>query len=139
MTERGRRVGIDAYTSLIQRYGLNGLLDQVMDLQGREKLKDGYSPQNKLEELLQKTFYNKSTSLSASDKASWPPMPWDDNMNKKSLWEHQRSVLISEIRSIVARNETSIILVLKLLLNKLKYLEQNHAAKKFIKVNNAMI
>lgn len=130
MTERGRRVGIDAYTSLIQRYALKGLLGQVMILTANAKLRSGYNMKNRLEALLQKPLQRESTSAATHDKVSWPRMPWDEEVRtKESLWEHQHSVLSLEIRSIVAKDESSIFVVLKLLLKKLKSLEQDYAAQ----------
>lgn len=129
MTERGRKVGIDAYTNLIQRYILKGLLEQMVSLQTSDQIKSRYELKNRLEALLKKPLNINSTSVVSHDKASWPLMPWDEELNGSKLWDHQRSILLLELPSIVAGDEVSIIVIIKLLLKKLKSLEQSHAAQ----------
>jgi len=129
MTERGRKVGIDAYTDLIQRYILKGLLEQVISLQTSGKVKSRYELKYRLEALLQKPLNNELTTIASHDKASWPLMPWDEELNGLDIWDHQRSILLLEFPSIAVGSKASMIAIIKLLLEKLKSLEQSHAAQ----------
>jgi len=132
MTERGRKLGIDTYTNLILRYVLQGLLQQVILLQANGKVKSRNELKNRLEALLQKPSSNKMIAVTTHDKASWPLMPWEEELNDlESLWDHQRqrSILQLEIPYIAVGGEASIFTHLKVLLGKLVSLEQSHAAQ----------
>lgn len=88
MTEKGRMTGIKAYTQCVQLYALRGLLDRMVE--SRQS-----SPQFMLS-VQHDIIGQASNSLSfrASQRVSWPGLPWDEDSN--SLWNHQLSVLLAE-------------------------------------------
>ena len=92
MTEKGRLLGLQAYSELIQQFALQGFYRFLVD--GC----DQWSKASLLD-LLTGEFLSKET-LSAKDfdgsaAVVWPTFPWDDG-NASSLWESQRFFLLQE-------------------------------------------
>jgi len=141
LTEKGRQIGIQAYTDAIQRYALRGMLQRLVDLCNRQKgltLADalhhvglnggvktsqskGFSPA---------TSKAKSVVEVARDREiSWPTLPWNEasHTDPEALWKHQHSILMKEIPSIVRNGDGND--KLSQLLQKCIALENDHAAR----------
>ncbi len=123
MTERGRKVGIDAYTSIIQRYALEGLFKKISDILDNCNI----------DEALQKicALWNQSNDNYMKYNArqiAWPAMPWEENSynDEIKMTDHQLSVLSREMNNIIEINSPlTPESVLVLLLRKIITVEQN--------------
>lgn len=92
MTVRGLNIGIDAYSNLIQRYALEGLL---------EMFEDGTSVG-----VVEKSFRDAVSGFTVgnnSDEVSWPVLPWEEESLHipSKLLEHKLHMLSLEMSSIV--------------------------------------
>lgn len=125
ITQRGLEVGIKAYTSMIRRYALYGLMDVLYD----KEIED-------IRTVLQRVLVeeNKVNVQNPShDLSRWPSMPWEDVSyeNPKLLLDHKLHVLQYELSSILdghLRNRSKEDIGI-FCLEKLISLENSHAAK----------
>lgn len=94
VTQRGIEVGIKAYTTLVHRYALHGLMDVLYD----KHIED-------IRTVLHKVLggKNKVQKISSHDTSRWPSMPWEDasHGNPKLELEHKIHVLQHELSSIL--------------------------------------
>ena len=101
MTARGRKVGIDSYTNVIQRYALHGLFEEINRIM---------SENHNLEEKIRKMctlWQPKHFEYSQNPtQKSWPTMPWKENSYNdcQKTIEHQLSTLTREIPSLIGLN-----------------------------------
>jgi len=133
LTEKGRQIGIQAYTDAIQRYALRGLLQRLVDLCNRQK---GLTLVDALRHVGLNGGVNTSQSKGlalatskAKSSVDWPTLPWNEasHTDLEALWKHQHSILMKEIPSIVRNgngNDT-----LSQLLQKCITLEDDHATR----------
>lgn len=136
MTVRGKKIGIQAYSNLIQRYALAGFFERIETI---------FQDPNFEEEI--KLFLNKSPAISAVTQAkingsSWPVLvlPWEENLfynNKTNLLGHKRKILLGELPLIVGEEyknmhswELTIVLLLKYIEAERKYAEEILKSKK---------
>jgi hypothetical protein len=126
LTEKGRQIGIRAYTDAIQRYALRGLLEKLVKLTNDGK-------QLSLDEILAHVGLvgvniNAVQAASPPDnRVDWPVLPWNEpsHADATALWKHQHSVLLKEIPSIVDGSSD----LLSQLLQKCIALEEDHAKR----------
>lgn len=132
LTEKGRQIGIAAYTDAIQRYALRGLLDRLVYL-----VKDGKKSLSLNDALTHVGLEGvsggvDSGSIVPSNKSAvkWPVLPWNEesHTNVGALWRHQHSVLLNELSSILPDGEGNNA-VLSQLLRKCIALEEDHAKR----------
>lgn len=132
LTEKGRQIGIAAYTDAIQRYALRGLLDRLVYL-----VKDGKKSLSLNDALTHVGLEGvsggvDSGSIVPSNKSAvkWPVLPWNEesHTNVGALWNHQHSVLLHELSSILPDGEGNNA-VLSQLLRKCIALEEDHAKR----------
>ncbi len=137
MTDRGKRVGIQAYTSMIQRYALKGLYDKMSAM-----LKIGNISQavQEISILLlsnnnfdQGITNNTSTKVSTTEK-SWPVMPWVEKSygNAQEVLKHQMNILSCELQNLIGPKDLPLdtnAKVITILLKKMISLEQNHLVR----------
>mmetsp|Transcript_35095 Transcript_35095/g.52383 ORF Transcript_35095/g.52383 Transcript_35095/m.52383 type:complete len:670 (+) Transcript_35095:76-2085(+) len=165
LTERSQLMGIKAYTDMIQRYALRGLLDQTKSLVVSG---DGDSDVSvKVDAWLSREFFSfpgneeikrciesgNDVLLNTSSRmsnASWPVLPWEEEIQKvDDLWHHQRFIIQKELSSLLQKHlsipsnpssATSVAkedqidgrsspFLLKVLLSKLVQLETDFAAR----------
>lgn len=129
VSSRGLSVGIKAYTNMIHRYALGGLLAFL-----QECLENGI-----VEAELGTSFYrtilvsqqNRKTSKGGTKKISWPCLPWEEDSHgsRLKLLQHKMEVLAAELPSIVDTELTisSASHVCITCLQKLSKLEGEHA------------
>jgi len=131
LTEKGRQIGIRAYTDAIQRYALRGLLQRLVELCNSQK-------ELTLAEALRhvgldgvvNAYHSKEGALAPSKSVvDWPVLPWNEasHTDPEALWKHQHSILMKEIPSIIRNgngNDT-----LSQLLQKCIALENDHAVR----------
>ena len=129
LTEKGRQIGIRAYTDAIHRYALRGLLQRLVELCSSQK---GVT----LEEALRHVGLDSAAGTSQSDTVltsqsvvDWPVLPWNEasHSDPVALWKHQHSILMKELPSIVSTGSD----VLSQLLKKCLELENDHAVRVF--------
>jgi NDP-sugar pyrophosphorylase family protein len=133
LTEKGRQIGIRAYTDAVQRYALRGLLHRLVTLCSNNSQK-GLTLVEALHHvgLDGATVSDGSVGTTAASKAvvDWPVLPWNEasHADTEALWKHQHSVLMKELPSIVnggsGDNNT-----LSQLLQKCIALENDHASR----------
>ena len=126
LTEKGRQVGIKAYTDAIQRYALRGLLERLVAL-----TKDGMVSYDEVLSHAGLAGYNLNGSEATTHskpKVEWPVLPWNEqsHTDDDALWKHQNSILLKELPSIVDSNKPD---VLSQLLQKCIALEEDHAKR----------
>jgi hypothetical protein len=95
MTTRGLHVGINAYTNMIQRYALGGLLELLYNTASIEKAEDLYKKAAASASLTSKTA-NEVT-------ISWPLLPWEEasHDNDAKLLIHKLYIMSEELFSII--------------------------------------
>ena len=130
LTEKGRQIGIRAYTDAIQRYALRGLLDRLIKLTNEQK---GLSLGNALQHV---GLYGISGSKLQADDitpskpiVNWPVLPWNEaaHTDEEASWKHQHSMLVKELSAIIGDSSVSDNNILSLLLQKCIALEDDHA------------
>jgi hypothetical protein len=135
LTEKGRQIGIRAYTDAIQRYALRGLLQRLVDLCNSQK---GVT----LVEALHHVGLNDGVVVNTSQAegcvvvppskqvVDWPVLPWNEasHTDPEALWKHQHSILMKELPSIIVRNDNGND-TLSQLLQKCIALENDHASR----------
>ncbi|KAG7340265.1 protein of unknown function DUF4864 containing protein [Nitzschia inconspicua] len=108
LTERGRDIGIEAYTNCIQRYALKGLLDwttatvedvdpsdfsNAVQEEFREKRNNNNDNNNK-------TYDRFDDVLRDDPSVEWPSFPWEeeelDIETPMKEWDYQRYLLLEE-------------------------------------------
>jgi len=122
MTERGKRVGIESYTSTIRRYALKGLYEKLKTI--LKNSEEGISCIFHRNNGLRKEWKSTEEPIIDSNK-SWPIMPWEEGTHDDSdkLLDHQLFILNIEFKSIIKNNNTSKALVI--LLKEIISLENN--------------
>ena len=94
MTEKGRRIGVDAYSELIQQFALQGLYLCLVEMMSREMFDT-----SQLLELLTAEFLCSGASMQTDfddlTTVEWTSFPWDDS-DTSSLWQSQRFLLLRE-------------------------------------------
>lgn len=135
LTEKGRQIGIRAYTDAIQRYALRGLLQRLIGL-----CNDSQQGLTLVEALhlvgLDGAAVNDApqTNGAASPKlniVNWPVLPWNEasHTDPEALWRHQHSILMKELPSIVQNSNNGNGVLLSTLLRKCIALENDHASR----------
>ena len=132
LTEKGRQIGIKAYTDAIQRYALRGLLERLVTLVNSQKNRLTLNQALAHVGLEDVSEGRAATSLSVPSKSvvNWPVLPWNEESHTSSeaVWKHQHSMLLNELPSILSStNKTSSIL--SRLLEKCMALEDDHAKR----------
>merc|ERR1711966_68854 len=133
-TEKGRQIGVRAYTDAIQRYALRGLLGRLVKMTQDQKNK---SKEEVLRYVglmgvaasgLPSTKPARSTGLAA---AAWPVLPWNEesHADTEALWKHQHSILLEELPSISSSTDANNSNILSKLLQKCIALEDDHAKR----------
>ena len=91
MTIRGINVGIQAYTEVIQRYALDGLLELLHSSAGIDKIEDLYKKAA--------VSYEPDANTAA---ISWPLLPWEEasHDNNARLFLHKLYIMSKELPSI---------------------------------------
>lgn len=131
LNEKGRQIGIKAYTDAIQRYALLGLLDKMVSFVNNEK-------RVSVDEALSHVGLDRlsvGSTLLAADVTppqsivSWPVLPWNEpsHADSEALWKHQHAVLMNELPSILGGTNSNNIL--SDLLQKCIALEDDHAKR----------
>jgi hypothetical protein len=150
VTERGRNVGIKAYTQCIQRYVLQGLYTWVMETMNHPSFTGN------MVQALECEFGNKNNNNNNNNNDNsnsdiltdfvspcWPTFPWDPNELSRKEWEYQRHVLLEEFpmdddtttttttttTTKNNNNNNSMVHWLKELLEKYVQLEQDFASR----------
>ena len=134
LTEKGRQIGVRAYTDAIQRYALRGLLGRLVKMTQDQKNK---SKEEVLRYVglmgvaasgLPSTKPARSTGLAA---AAWPVLPWNEesHADTEALWKHQHSILLEELPSISSSTDANDSNILSRLLQKCIELEDDHAKR----------
>lgn len=132
LSEKGRQIGIKAYTDAIQRYALRGLLNKLVALVNNRQ---GLSLNEALAHIgLDNISKGK---LDAADITppllNWPILPWNESShaNSDALWKHQHLVLLNELPSMLASGNTDSNnnYILSDLLKKCITLEDDHAER----------
>ena len=100
MTERGRKVGIHAYSKMIQRYALQGLYRRFVQCLEDVSIDEVVAQSNLA---LSKAGF--LVGKSVSYEKSWPIMPWEEeSYDDDSKWnDHQLHVLSFELEHIIGR------------------------------------
>lgn len=93
LTDRGREVGLRAYTDCIQRYALHGLLSYVLRVVEKQG-GDGRVPEAGLQAELRGKESVKKDPIDPGTLVDWPPLPWD--MKGEDDWEYQKMLLLEE-------------------------------------------
>lgn len=128
LTEKGRQIGIRAYTDAIQRYALQGLLERLLAF-----TKDGknvsYDEALAHVGLINISVNALETTDPSHNSVDWPVLPWNEpsHADGAALWKHQHSVLLKEIPAIVDSSAD----ILSRLLQKYIALEDDHAKRVF--------
>lgn len=133
LTEKGRQIGIRAYTDALQRYALRGLLDRLVDLAAQKK-KLSASETLRLVGLEGVGGGNLAMADAPAPPTlavEWPVLPWNEpsHADAGALWEHQRSVLLRELPSLLGDRRAFDGNLLSLLLQKCATLEDDHAKR----------
>ncbi|KAL7551212.1 hypothetical protein ACHAWF_014406 [Thalassiosira exigua] len=135
LTEKGRQIGIRAYTDAIQRYALRALLDRLVRL-----AKDGKGPSP--DDVLGRVGLrgmgggagggDLSAPAPSKPAVDWTVLPWNEpsHSDPEALWEHQRATLLREAPSILGdADDGSGADALSRLLRKCVALEEDHAKR----------
>jgi len=128
MTARGLQVGIRAYTHVIQRYALGGLLELFRLGVSMEKI------QETIMELTRScNNVKKGDVVDSYSKISWPILPWEEvsHGDDDNRILHKLKVLTLELPSIVGDDvaQRSFSEICALCLKKLCDLEMDHASQ----------
>ena len=143
LTEKGRQIGIMAYTDAIQRYVLRGLLHRLVTLAKTSSQTEKKGGGLMLNEVLQHVGLDGSIRGTGNDTSSvppppskpivnWPVLPWNEesHTNAELLWKHQHSLLMKELPSILdGANDVNSNNILSKLLEKCIALEDDHAKR----------
>jgi len=134
LTEKGRQIGIKAYTDALQRYALRGLLDRLVNLAASQQ--KGSSMVDVLRHVGLKGIGGGNlpavdTTAPPKPIANWPILPWNEasHTDAEALWKHQHSVLLNELPSILGNSNTNNNNILPQLLQKCIALEEDHAKR----------
>ena len=148
LTEKARQKGIRAYSDMIQRYALRGLLHKVEGIVERchDSLRDKLSPIEicrRLDGILSSSRKDCGASILTGVNVDpmWPTLAWEEQKKDPNgpkadghwQWDHQRCVLKLEMQSILGMSASyisTIKLVAKLLLC-LVQLESDYANRVF--------
>lgn len=128
LTEKGRMIGIKAYTDAIQRYALRGLLDRLVKLASSEK---GLSMDDALRHVgLDGKLPAAVDATPSKPVVDWTVLPWNEasHADADALWAHQHATLLRELPSIVGGGGSGAS-VLSELLQKCTALEDDHAKR----------
>jgi Domain of unknown function (DUF4954) len=126
LTERGRDIGIRAYTSCIRRYALRGLLRWANEA-FRESTSSADFPS-----IIKNEFGTPQTDdlplemLWNFHSVRWPSFPWDEEEALAKEWNYQRGVILEEFPISDAGDAMS---WLNNLLENCVYLEQDFASR----------
>mmetsp|Transcript_37079 Transcript_37079/g.75606 ORF Transcript_37079/g.75606 Transcript_37079/m.75606 type:complete len:745 (-) Transcript_37079:120-2354(-) len=131
LTEKGRQIGIRAYTDAIQRYALRGLLQRLVELCNSQKeltLAEALRHVG-LDGVVNTSHSTGGAVTSSKSVVDWPVLPWNEasHTDPEALWKHQHSILMKEIPSIIRNgngNDT-----LSQLLQTCIALENDHAVR----------
>jgi hypothetical protein len=133
LTEKGRQIGIKAYTDAIQRYALRGLLERLVSLVNKSQ-KSGLTLNQVLAHVglegVSEDSAAPSLGVPSKSVVNWPVLPWNEESHTSSeaVWKHQHSMLINELSSILSStNKASSIL--SRILEKCVALEDDHAKR----------
>mmetsp|Transcript_9185 Transcript_9185/g.14969 ORF Transcript_9185/g.14969 Transcript_9185/m.14969 type:complete len:245 (-) Transcript_9185:101-835(-) len=133
LTEKGRQIGIRAYTDAIQRYALRGLLDRLVRLAANQK---GLSMGEVLHHVgLEGISVGKLPAVYSTPSkpiVNWPVLPWNEasHTDTEALWKHQHSTLLNELPSILRNsNDVNDNNIISRLLEKCIALEDDHAKR----------
>jgi len=140
LTEKGRQIGIKAYTAAIQRYALRGLLHRLVTMakaQDEVLSAEDVLRHVGLEGVLAVSGHDMETTTSSTSKVNWPVLPWNEeaHTDPEAQWKHQHSLLMKELPSIISsttntnNNNNNNISILSTLLQKCVALEQDHAKR----------
>eukprot|EP00956_Cyclotella_meneghiniana_P001621 scaffold1800_cov87-Cyclotella_meneghiniana.AAC.7 len=126
LTEKGRQIGIKAYTDAVQRYALRGLLERLLALTNDGK-KVSYDEVLAHAGLIGVNVNAMESTTAPENRVDWPILPWNEQSHADdvALWKHQHSVLLKEIPSIVDGSGN----ILSQLLMKCIALEDDHAKR----------
>ncbi|EJK45892.1 hypothetical protein THAOC_35470, partial [Thalassiosira oceanica] len=138
LVEKGRTIGIRAYTDAVQRYALRGMLERIAAATATDK-----GASSSIEQALVglglgnlmatgASVPSSSTTKagsSASSKVDWPVLPWNEpgHADDDALWAHQRTTILNELPSIVDDSDGGVALVQ--LLDRCAALEDDHAER----------
>ena len=139
LTEKGRQIGIRAYTDAIQRYALRGLLERLLVTLAKNQSGGGLT----INEILGHVGLDgvQGGSSSAEKEATpsqavvnWPVLPWNEasHSNFEALWKHQHSILLNELPTILRSSNTNSntsASILSTLLQKCIALEDDHSKR----------
>eukprot|EP00804_Cyclotella_cryptica_P022819 CCRYP_005033-RA/>CCRYP_005033-RA protein AED:0.14 eAED:0.14 QI:0/0/0/1/0/0/2/90/575 len=131
LTEKGRQIGIRAYTDAIQRYALRGLLQRLVAFSQESK---GLSYDEVLAHVglrgIDVDRLASETTNPSEGRVEWPVLPWNEpsHTDAAALWKHQHSMLLLEIPSILGNSKTNDN-ILSSLLQKCIALEDDHAKR----------
>ena len=134
LTEKGRQIGIRAYTDAIQRYVLRGLLDRLVNLANSQK---GLALNQVLQHVGLEGISGDDLQTPADVTPSkpivnWPVLPWNEasHTDGEALWKHQHAMLLKELPSILGNsNVNNNKNILSELLQKCIALEDDHAKR----------
>lgn len=132
LNEKGRQIGIKAYTDAIQRYALRGLLAKMVAFINDRKSVS-------ITEALSHVGWDRMSvgnKMIAADVTppqsivNWPVLPWNESSHADSdaLWKHQHAMLLNELPSILGGSANSNN-ILTDLLQKCIALEDDHAKR----------
>lgn len=125
MTIRGINVGIKAYTDVIQRYALDGLLELLYSSAGIDKIED---------------LYKKAAASFESDTntaaISWPLLPWEEasHDNDARLFLHKIYIMSKELLSIAGNDAYELQFSVTCIKSLKKFIElENHHATQVLR------
>jgi hypothetical protein len=122
LTDRGRDVGLLAYTDCIQRYALHGLLACVLRFADKQGGTGGI-PETALQaELFGKEIVKKNP-IDPTTVVDWPASPWD--MKGEDEWDYQRMLLEEEF----PMTSSTVLSWVEDLLKRLVHLETDFASR----------
>ena len=152
LVEKGRTIGIRAYTDAVQRYALRGMLERITAATATAGDEEKGASSPSLEQALvglglgnlvvaggdvvPSSSATKAGNNSASSKVDWPVLPWNEpgHADDGALWAHQRSTLLNELPSIVVDGDGGDgggggVSALARLLDRCAALEDDHAER----------
>jgi Domain of unknown function (DUF4954) len=92
LTEKGRLIGIQAYTDCIQQFALQGLYTFLVNICIRCR-KNSLSLSNIL---LDEFRAIETPPVVPNETIQWPTFPWDQSTTPTTVWDSQRGYLLSE-------------------------------------------
>ncbi len=133
LNEKGRQIGIKAYTDAIQRYALRGLLSKMVSFVNNQR---GISVNEALSHVGLDSISEGGKLLGVDGShphliVNWPVLPWNEasHADKEALWKHQHAMLMNELSSILGSGSANGNDVLNNLLQKCIVLEDDHAKR----------